>query len=179
MTADIVALQRQLDDLNMRMRLLELGERPNQATDTQANVTFAEILTSLTGSFTPTYVGTTIAGTFTYTTQLGYYVKLGGLVFITGRVVISAISVAPTGNMTIGGLPFTCNAAGYRYAFSFSQINQFNYTNTAFQLVGRVNASNTVIVLEESFDNAAGVAVPAANFTNAACDLGFSGFYQY
>jgi len=139
-----------------------------------------EILTSLAGTWTPTFVGSTIAGTFTYSAQLGRYVKLGGFVFFYGHITISAISVAPTGIMSIGGLPFTSAAdTNLQGSVTFGMISNFKYTAASLALTGFIGNSGTSITLRESFTNAATVDVPAANFTNAACNLIFSGFYRY
>lgn len=61
-----------------------------------------------TGSFVPTWVGSTIAGSFTYTAAacLVEWSRIGNRVFFNGRIVISAIGVAPTGNLTLAGWPF-------------------------------------------------------------------------
>jgi len=60
------------------------------------------------GTFTPTITGTTLAGSGTYTTQEGSYVKLGtgtgDLVHIKIKLVWTAHT--GTGNMRIAGLPF-------------------------------------------------------------------------
>jgi len=130
------------------------------------------------GSWTPAFIGSAIAGTFTYTNQIGTYTQLGGLVFFTGRVTISAISGAPTGTMSITGLPVT-SAATYNHGVAWGRISNFKYTAASLGLIGRIANANTVIVLEEAFSNAVFVTVPATNFTNAACDLIFSGFYKY
>jgi hypothetical protein len=60
------------------------------------------------GAFTPTLVGVTIAGTFTYdaTETFCNWTRLGNRVLFNGRVRITAIAVAPTGNLTIAGFPF-------------------------------------------------------------------------
>lgn len=61
-----------------------------------------------TGSFVPTWRGTTIAGTFTYTATacLVEWTRIGNRLLFNGRIVISAISVAPTGVLQIDGWPF-------------------------------------------------------------------------
>ncbi|MGA4923504.1 hypothetical protein, partial [Bacillus subtilis] len=56
-------------------------------------------------TFTPTIVGATAAGTGTYTTQSGTYSKIANIVFL--RAYISWTAHTGTGNMRIGGLPFT------------------------------------------------------------------------
>jgi len=61
------------------------------------------------GTWTPTIIGTTTAGTATYAFQLGYYTKVGRMVQITGYVEWSAGSGSGAG-MRMNGLPFTANA---------------------------------------------------------------------
>ena len=61
------------------------------------------------GTWTPTIIGTTTAGTATYAYQLGYYTKVGRMVQITGYVEWSAGNGAGAG-MRMNGLPFTANA---------------------------------------------------------------------
>lgn len=61
-----------------------------------------------TGTFTPTLDGGT-PGLTTYTTQLGYYIKIGSLVWVNILVNISAAT--GTGDAFIGGLPYTVSSA--------------------------------------------------------------------
>ena len=61
---------------------------------------------SQTGTWTPT-----IGGTATYTIQEGYYVKVGALVYLQGKLVINAIGTGST--TTISGLPFPVFNATY------------------------------------------------------------------
>ena len=62
------------------------------------------------GTFTPVLEGTTTAGTGTYTTQNGFYTKIGNKVFI--QLTIRWTAHTGTGNMKITGLPFTSNGTG-------------------------------------------------------------------
>jgi hypothetical protein len=63
------------------------------------------------GTFTPTIVGTTLAGTGTYSFQLGRYTKVGKLVSF--QLYISWSAHTGTGNMKVEGLPFVnVNATG-------------------------------------------------------------------
>jgi hypothetical protein len=57
------------------------------------------------GTFTPTVVGTTTAGTTTYVVQAGYYQRIGSLVYVQATLSISAAT--GTGTALFGGLPFT------------------------------------------------------------------------
>lgn len=59
------------------------------------------------GTFTPTIVGTTTAGTGTYTLQIGRYTKIGNRVYFTINITWTAHT--GTGNMRVSGLPFTSN----------------------------------------------------------------------
>ena len=136
-----------------------------------------ERLAYVTGTWTPTCVGNSTAGVFTYSSQVGLYIQIENLVYITGRVTISAIDTPPVGNMTIAGLPLNVNAS-YSPAFNFSIISNFNYSASALQLTARFLPGATTIQLIETFDNSVALQVPAANFTNAACDLAFSGVYS-
>lgn len=56
------------------------------------------------GTFTPTINGST-PGITTYSSQLGYYVKIGKLVFVQIQIGYSATT--GTGDVVFGGLPFT------------------------------------------------------------------------
>jgi hypothetical protein len=56
------------------------------------------------GTFTPTIVGTSVAGTGTYIVQRGSYVKIGDWVFVSFQVIWSGHT--GTGNMRMSGLPF-------------------------------------------------------------------------
>jgi hypothetical protein len=78
------------------------------------------------GTFTPTFFGGSAAGTTTYTTQSGKYVKIGSWVYFVARV--SWSNATGTGNSRFGGLPFTTNATGFNAAgWSYFE----NYSITA------------------------------------------------
>lgn len=62
----------------------------------------------VTRSFTPVLQGTTSAGTGTYNTQLGSYIKVGKLV--TFQLVIDWSAHTGTGDMRIAGFPFAASA---------------------------------------------------------------------
>jgi hypothetical protein len=60
------------------------------------------------GTWTPVIQGSTASGTGTYTTQQGYYYRIGWITFIVGKVTWTAHT--GTGNIRISGLPFTPNS---------------------------------------------------------------------
>jgi hypothetical protein len=57
------------------------------------------------GTFTPTVVGVTTAGTATYSFQLGSYTKIGNLVYV--NIYLAYSGGTGTGQLRIAGLPFT------------------------------------------------------------------------
>ena len=61
-----------------------------------------------TGSWTPTLAGSETAGTFTYTNVIGFYLKIGKLVYVSWyiRATIDTSKALPTGQVIIKGLPF-------------------------------------------------------------------------
>ena len=59
------------------------------------------------GTFTPTVIGTTVAGTATYSVQVGRYTKIGNRVLFEARVTYTGGN--GTGNLRMTGLPFTSN----------------------------------------------------------------------
>lgn len=129
------------------------------------------------GVWTPAFFGDGgTPGTFTYAAQVGRYTRIGSLCILQGIVAISAITVAPTGNMRIANLPFTVNSV-INGGVYFTFISGFNYSAAAIELTGAIVAAGNTISLYEAFDNAGAGAVPSANFTNPSCNLQFTGFY--
>lgn len=63
------------------------------------------------GTFTPTIVGTTSAGTGTYSTQSGTYTRIGRVV--TFSLVLVWTAHTGTGNIRVNGLPFTPSSVQY------------------------------------------------------------------
>ena len=81
------------------------------------------------GTFTPTVLGSTIAGTATYITQVGFYTKVGNLVTVSVFLVWSGFTVPGTGVMYFGGLPFTTSSTTNSYgAASITYVNNITLT---------------------------------------------------
>ncbi len=80
-------------------------------TSTLANAhNITDLVEYAEGTFTPIAIFAAGSGTITYTTQLGSYTRIGNTVFF--RIELETLSIASrTGNLTIGGLPFTASAA--------------------------------------------------------------------
>ena len=61
------------------------------------------------GTWTPTIIGATSAGTGTYSTQTGTYTKVGRLVSV--QIILTWTAHTGTGAMKVAGLPFTVAAS--------------------------------------------------------------------
>ena len=101
------------------------------------------------GTFTPTIIGTTTAGTGTYSanSQIGRYTKIGNRVYFTIYLVWTAHT--GTGNMSVAGLPFTSIAT----AGTFNALSTWyqNITMTALNLLtAYVNVNATTIALAQT-----------------------------
>jgi hypothetical protein len=120
------------------------------------------------GTFTPTIVGSATAGTAAYAAANGRYTKIGRLVQF--EIYISYSSGTGTGNLQIGGLPFTsANSATYTAVSIgfFSNISlalvgniPFGYVENNTTLLGFVEmptggGNNTVL----AYDDAGGIQI--------------------
>ncbi len=58
-------------------------------------------------TFTPTITGSTTAGVLTYNTTFTYgnAQRVGNRLFVQGRVIVTDVTTAPTGNLVIAGIP--------------------------------------------------------------------------
>lgn len=107
----------------------------------------------------------------TYTTQQGSYTKIGRMVFVQGRVTLSAKGTS-TGQMLITGLPFTSNGNVHP-----AWVGYYNNLATVVGGVdGYVAASSTTIALVS--EGTASVAnLTDVNATNTS-DIVFSALYN-
>jgi hypothetical protein len=95
------------------------------------------------GTFTPTFVGGSVAGTTTYTVQNGYYVRVGSMVQIQANVQASAAT--GTGSVILGGLPFTVknqtNGNAYGAFVDASSGSTWPVGSTSLAVKGAVNTA--------------------------------------
>ena len=80
------------------------------------------------GTWTPTIIGTSSAGTTTYTRQDGTYTKIGRLVTVSAWV--SASATTGTGSLTIGGLPFSQQST--YYAPGALMVSDYNWSTGSY-----------------------------------------------
>lgn len=134
-----------------------------------------------TGSFTPTLVGSGVAGTFTYTANatLVEWTRIGNRLYYNGRIVITATTVAPTLNMSINGWPYAgvasatmAIAGGGDLAIAGITLPA-NYLQTHLQFT--TNATPSII---RSATAAAGLAIVQGAELAATMDIRFWGNYR-
>jgi hypothetical protein len=96
------------------------------------------------GTFTPTIVGTSTAGTATYAVQSGLYTKVGRVVTI--QIYIAWSGGTGTGNLSMAGLPFTAGGTNYGVLSAYP----LNIALTAgYYLGASVNLNATTIGISQ------------------------------
>lgn len=119
------------------------------------------------GSYTPTitFGGGSTGLTYAANGQVGRYVKVGKLVYVTGRIVLSAKG-SSTGSAVVDGLPFTT-----ANVFNGQNVNLIGYysnlASISLAVTGLVNTNATTFSLYQG--GAASVAaLTHSNFTNTS-----------
>jgi hypothetical protein len=131
------------------------------------------------GSFTPELVGSTNPGTWSYTVNTGYFVRIGNMVFVAMRITIGSVSGSPTGSVKIQGLPY--NSSG---AADFTQYLDYcghgtNWgTSKTFAKLLLTGGTSTALMYGFQNDFASGwAAVPIGNVA-AGDEMRITGWYQ-
>lgn len=138
----------------------------------------------VTYNWSPTLVGSTIPGTYVYAaTTGGRATRIGNTVFFRGRLTLTSVSIAPTGVLSIFGLPIAAATLtlGFVGSIHFSFYSLFNLGGNTFSELGAVIASGATSadILKSKNDGTAGVNVTGAGAAVAAgTDLMFTGQYQ-
>jgi hypothetical protein len=93
------------------------------------------------GTWTPAYIGATSNPTVTYTTQEGSYTKTGDMVTVRAQLIVNTTS-GGSGNLRIGGLPFTAvephgGSLGFFNNWTGAQQPLFCAANTTFIAIYR------------------------------------------
>lgn len=134
----------------------------NGNADISGNLTVNSVdLTPEEGTFNPIFIGSTTAGTPTYSVQEGFYIKIGDMVFISGRVAITALG-SISGNIRLGGIPFSVagqSTAGVWQDAGFigrvqnftgvSNISVGNFVTTTSFLALYIDSGTTVVTDSE------------------------------
>ena len=103
-----------------------------------------DIIDISNGTWTPTLDGSS-SGTTSYTTQQGYYTRYGSLCILTCYLVTT--SATGTGDLVIGGLPFTIKSQSFGDVFNQGLFSAASYSwpsNTTQFLFRGLNNTQTV-----------------------------------
>lgn len=130
------------------------------------------------GVFTPTIVGSSTAGSNTYTTQNGFYYLVGKLCKIDIIILLSAKDAAMAGNITIGGLPFTSKSGtDHSPSFTIGYLVNFDLDPTRNMLKALMLNNVTEIRLYNTGDNTSAIQVVASQITGTT-QICISGEYE-
>ena len=148
------------------------------ATPTVTSITFGSgtaLSVYQEGTFTPTLVGT-VAGTTTYSSQNGYYTKIGNMVFVQAYIGLTAAS--GTGTLILGGLPFTIKnqSSGYPMGSIFFDGGAswtFPVGGTSLSVIGNLNTTTANIWVAGT-----GIAGNYIQMANATLVVSYSLAYQ-
>jgi len=123
------------------------------------------------GTWTPTVIGSSTAGTATYSAQVGQYTKIGNRVYV--NLTVSYSGGTGTGNLQISGLPFASNSTTNN--FQTLSIYASSLTLSALQVpVPLIAASSSTILI--NFNTVGGGAEGNVPY-DAAAFLVISGSY--
>lgn len=136
--------------------------------------------TYVEGSWTPVLQGSSVAGANTYGVQFGRYIRTGNLIWVSGRITLTAKDSTMAGTAQIAGFPFTATA-GVNLSPQFA-VNYTAITLSAtsfFQVSVGMRASNTSAdILESGSGVGLQVAgIPVTGFVSTS-DIIFSGSYR-
>jgi len=125
----------------------------------------------LTGTFTPGISFNNGVTGITYSHQIGFYTKVGDIVFITGDVLLSNKG-SDTGAARITGLPFTSIATYY-------QVISMYYSGVTFvgQFETLVEPNAKVLQLNKVSEAGADANLTNSDFTNTST-IRFTGIYK-
>jgi hypothetical protein len=124
------------------------------------------------GTFTATVIGTTTAGTATYTVQNARYTKIGRVVSI--EILLNWSAGTGTGNLRVGGLPFTSGSSVTTPALALTFCSDIAMTASHI-LTARVADNSTQI---EFLSYPSGGGAYATVVYDAAGILGVAGSYS-
>tara|TARA_R110002072_G_scaffold86154_1_gene194514 strand:+ start:342 stop:800 length:459 start_codon:yes stop_codon:yes gene_type:complete len=132
------------------------------------------------GIWTPT-LGVTSGtdGVHTYSQQVGYYERIGNLVWVSATLTVSALDVSISGDIAIKGLPFANGIPDIGVEFVASALSgvTINSGGGYLALTGTLRADAGDVAIRETGNN-----ISRANITNSdlasACGFVITGVYR-
>lgn len=127
-------------------------------------------------SFSPTFSGTTTAGSITLDVQNARYLVNENICYFQIDIRVSSISSAPTGDLVVGPLPFVSSASWPVVSVAIGNASNLDVDAAAVQLMANISAGSNVINLFQMRDAASVIALPASAL--AASRITLSGSYK-
>jgi hypothetical protein len=122
------------------------------------------------GTWTPTVRGSSTAGTYTPSTVVGTYTKVGRLVTLQFRIVGFSTASGGVGYLQITGAPFT-NAEAYMGTIRFDYLDlNASTVQVSLEFIG--SSSTSTLYLYESYDNTVGRDTPIASVSTSTILIG-------
>jgi len=125
------------------------------------------------GDWTPVFAGATTAGSYTYTSQVGKYTKIGNTV--TAHAFLENITTgsAGSGAIRIKGLPFTSanDASGNVFPHGVIRLVEFDVQTGAYDMNCAVLSGNTELSVIVCRDALAAVSVQSTGKVNNTADI--------
>lgn len=116
------------------------------------------------GTFTPEIFGAGTAGTNTYSTQEGRYIRIANLVYISVNATLSAKDANMSGGVRIRGLPFTPSGVAPAPSVTLGRVDFVTFPSNAKQIVPYF--IGTAISMRYIIDGANGSEIQASDLTN-------------
>ena len=128
------------------------------------------------GTFTPTFFGTTTAGTPTYSAQKGAYTRIGRAVYFSIYLNISNKG-GMAGNLQIGGLPFAANSNSYYTGCSVAELAGFTMAAGQTYLTAESGGGTTTSIILYNSGAVGGSSQHTVANTADSTYIVLSGFY--
>lgn len=129
------------------------------------------------GSFTPTFTfGTPGDLSNVYTTQEGYFIRVGNMVWFQMRLAWTPTHTTASGNATFAGLPYTSNPGRVPCSGIFTKLD---YGAGESCPMPRIGAASTTITISMQVDNGNPVNATTTHFATAVAVIAeIAGSYQ-
>ena len=124
------------------------------------------------GTWTPVFLGGSGNPTVDYTSQVGDYTKIGNLVYVQAYILVNTTS-GGSGNLRVGGLPFTAKNSGAR---GFASIALGNVISTIYA-TQLIDGNQTYSILRKDTSGQPVAEVQVSDLANSEY-LWYSGVYQ-
>jgi hypothetical protein len=132
------------------------------------------------GTFLPTYAGSSTAGTWTYNNRAGFYTRIGNRCLFNLSLVAATRPGAPTGAALITGLPFTSDSTTLSHGpVTIDTIENFTLSGTIVQLTARIPPGAAYIeLIENNGTGPSAAAVLTATSVGATAIVRLAGHYM-